>query len=133
MTFERKLRFVQIVCFGIVGACVLLTKLGQQQTSATTTAQWVVIVCAIWCAVSGFTLQRKLTSSRVQSQKSTPYTRWRAGHLWRLWSATSVGLWALLLHEIGGPSWVIGVLFTISMLLLLLWKPGSSPSPQPQV
>lgn len=94
------------------------------------TRHWLVTLAAIWSAVSGFTLQRRIVNrpARVRgSGKSTPFTRWRAGHVVRLWSAASVGLWALLLSDFAGPRWLVSVFFVFSLLLLLLWWPGPAP------
>jgi hypothetical protein len=45
----------------------------------------------------------------------------------RLASATSVGLWALILSENGGRAFAVNALFAVGMLLLLIWMPGATP------
>ncbi|SRR5438132_298240 len=133
-TPERQLRLVQVACVLLVAACIFVRHLGRHETHhAIALSQLLVIVAAIWSAVSGFTGQRRIASAPTRSQRlsrgSMPFSRWRAGHLMRLWSATAVGTWALVLHEIGGPSWLVDTLFGIGLLLLLIWRPGASPAP----
>ena|SRR5580693_3178024 len=98
---ERQLRLFQggsilflVVCifllyFGVLGS---LEPDGRRMNFI----QFLVIVGAIWSAVVGFTFQRRMTRSTTRLQrptaKSTPFTRWRAGHVMRLGSATSVGM-----------------------------------------
>jgi hypothetical protein len=104
----RQLRVMQIACILLVLACVGVSHLGQHVWLGTLTApHWFVIVAAIWSAISGFTFQRRIVNrparSRRPSSTSTPFTRWRAGHIGRLSSATAVGMWALLLSQFAGP------------------------------
>src|ERR1700730_4105830 len=131
-TPERHLRLVQVACLLFVAACILVRHLGKHEThDAVTLTQWVVIAAAIWSAIAGFTVQSRIAKSRTQSQRisssSTPFRRWRAGHLVRLWCATAVGGWALVLYDIGGPSWLVDTFFAIGLLLLLIWRPGATP------
>jgi len=89
---ELQLRLVQggMVLFVVV--CIFVQHLETVQTHAITAVQWVVVVAAIWSAISGFTLQRKINHPRKPPITSTPLARWKAGHLYRLSSATAVGL-----------------------------------------
>src|SRR6266852_2970338 len=102
---ERQLRLVQVGCILLVAFCIFVRHIGSHEShGAISLGQWLVIVAAIWSAVGGFTLQRRITSAPTRSQRrsgrSTPFTRWRAGNIVRLWSATAVGLWALVLYTI---------------------------------
>ena|SRR5438128_1660128 len=133
---ERPLRFVQLACILFLVFCILLVYFGVlrngEPSPAISLTQGVVILLALWSAVSGFTYQRRLLSGRAQrtSTKSTPFTRWRAGHIFRLWSAMAVALWGLLLNAIHGPLWIVGVLLAVGLILLLIWRPGVSPAPE---
>jgi hypothetical protein len=129
----RNLRLVQIACILIVLACVGASRLGRHEWQGTlTAAHWLIIVGAIWSAIVGFTLQRRIVGRPIQprrlSARSTAFTRWRAGHLARLWTAMTVGLFALCLSEFAGPPWLINVFFAVGLLLLLSWAPGSPPA-----
>jgi hypothetical protein len=78
----------------------------------------------------GFTLQRRLVGQPANSRrpsKSTPFTRGRAGHIFRLWTAMTVGLGALLLSEFSGPPMMVNVLFVLSLVLPLVWTPEPIP------
>ena len=131
---ERQLRLVQCGLIVFIVVCFLVKRIGKLEThDAFSPVQWLVIVAAIWSAISGFTVQRRInrigSRSQTQSRRSTPVSRWRTGHLVRLWTATAMGLWGLLLHYTGGPEWLVNVFLGLAMLLLLIWRPGATPSP----
>ncbi len=135
-TAARRLRFLQIACIVMLLVCVGASRLGRHEwRGKLTPAHYVMIVGAIWSAVSGFVLAHRIanrpTESRGPSAASTPFTRWRAGNIWRIWSATMVGAWALLLSEFAGPPWLVNVFFAVGLLLLLVWSPGAEPAQTP--
>ncbi|MBI3476877.1 MAG: hypothetical protein HY010_14180 [Acidobacteria bacterium] len=41
----------------------------------------------------------------------------------RLASATSVGMWGLVLYYFNGPLWVVDAAFAVGLILLLTWRP----------
>jgi hypothetical protein len=129
MSGERQLRLVQSGVILFLVACFFVMRIGTVETHAISALQWLIIVAAIWCAISGFTVQRKVNHPRKPSRRSTPASRWKAGHLYRLLSATSVGLYGVLLHYTGAPEWLVNVFLCIAIVLLLIWKPGSAPVP----
>ena len=129
---EIQLRLYQITCILLVVACVYLSGVDRREAHSTMTlVQWLIVLAAIYSAVSGFTLQRRIVRVRNPSLRSnlrsTPLSRWKAGHLLRLACATSAGLWAYLLHLFDGPDRLVYVLFGIGLLLLLIWQPGTYP------
>jgi hypothetical protein len=133
---ERQLRFLQLACILFLALCIILIYFGVlrngESSRTISLTQGVVVLLALWSGVSGFTYQRKLLSGRAQraSTKSTPFTRWRTAHIFRLWSAMAVGVWGLLLNAIHGPLWIVGVLLGLGIILLLIWRPGVSPAPE---
>src|SRR5450432_2525974 len=133
---ERLLRFLQLACILLLALCILLVYFGVLRTGeprpTISLTQGGVILLALWSGVSGFTVQRRLLSVRTQraSTKSTPFTRWRAGHVFRLWSAVTVAVWGLVLNAIHGPLWIVGLLLAVSLTLLLIWRPGVNPAPE---
>jgi hypothetical protein len=131
LTTERHFRVVQVFCILVVLACVQIAVKVTKTSAEITLIQWVVIAMGLWAIVSGFTLQRQIVGHsdkpRKRSTRSTPFSRWRAGNLVRLASATSVALWGLILRENGGPAWLAYIFFAIAALLLLIWGPGTSP------
>jgi hypothetical protein len=130
-TPERQLRMVQVGCILVLLASIRLGLKVQGTTHGSKAVQWVFIVLALLCALQGFTLQRRIVSPRPTRKlppRSTPFTRWKAGNVARLAFATSVGLYGLCLSEFGGVAWQVDVLFGLGMVLLLLWKPGTSPN-----
>lgn len=131
MNATAPLRIVQVSCVLLVLACLWLSRLGHREWQRSLAPRhWIVIAAAIWTTISGFTLQRRIVNRPANPRrpsKSTPFTRWRAGHIFRLWTAMSVGLWALLLGEYAGPPMIVNALFVLSLLLLLLRMPGPRP------
>ena len=91
-----------------------------------TARHWIVMAAAAWSAISGFTIQRRIIHGR-RSRQSTPFTRWRAGHMARLWTATSLGPWAVVLSDWGAPHLVVDAFFAIGLVLLVVWSPGATP------
>jgi hypothetical protein len=127
-----KLRGMQIACVIMILACIVISRLQHHEWQGTITPRhWFVIVAVIWSAIAGFTLQRRIVnrpaSSRKPSSTSTPFTRWRAGHICWLLAATSVGLWELVLSDFAGPRWLVNIFFGAGLLLLLMWTPGPAP------
>jgi len=127
---ERQLRLVQGIEILFIAVCFLVKRIGAVETrDGISPLQWLVVLAAVWSAVSGFTIQRRI--NRAPSKRSTPLSRWRTGHLIRLSTAMAVGLWGLALHYSGGPEWLANVFLGVAMLLLLIWKPGATPDPAP--
>ncbi len=131
MSPGRQLRILQIACFAVLLTTIMVSLMVQGTTHGSALIQGIVIVLALSSAVQGFTVQRQIVKgpspSRPRSRLSTPFSRWRAGNLVRLASATAVGLWALILSENGGRALVVNALFAVGMLLLLIWMPGATP------
>ncbi len=130
LTTERHFRAVQMFCILTVLTCVRVAMKVSCTSTEITTFQWVVIALGLWAIPSGFFLQRTIVghSDKLRrSTRSTPLSRWNAGNLVRLATATSVALWGLVLREIGGPAWLAYIFFAVGGMLLLMWKPGASP------
>jgi hypothetical protein len=128
-----QLRKIQAACIVAVVACGALAYFGTNRTRhAGFAVELCISIAAVWAAAGGFTVQRKLAStSRPTTAKSTPFTRWRAGNIIRLWTAASVGIWALVLAEFGPLPVLSGVFFAAALLLLVFWTPGIAPAGPP--
>jgi multisubunit Na+/H+ antiporter MnhB subunit len=133
---ERQLRLFQGGCILFLVVCIFLMYFGvlgslEPDGRRMNFIQFLVIVGAIWSAVVGFTFHRRMTRSTTRLQrptaKSTPFTRWRAGHVMRLGSATSVGMWGLVLYYYRAPMWVVDAVLAVGLILLVMWRPGDSP------
>jgi hypothetical protein len=128
---ERQFRVVQMFCILVVLACFQVALKLVQTSPEITPIQWVLVGMGVWAIFSGFMLEREIVGypNRVRrpSARSTPFSRWRAGNLVRVASATSVALWGLILRESGGPSSIAYTFFVIAGLLLLVWRPSARP------
>lgn len=129
MSPVARLRLAQRGCIVLVLACVSLIYFRQNPNEVPlTTRHWIVMAGAIWSAISGFSFQHRIVRKRPsRSGRSTPFTRWRAGHITRLWTAASLGPWAVVLSDWGGPHLVVDAFFAIALVLLLIWSPGAVP------
>ena len=100
-------RLVQLGCIVLVLACMGLVYWRRNPVGVAMSARhWLVIVAALWTGFSGFSFQRRMLNPPARatgSVRSTPFTRWRAGHLVSLWTAMSVGVWTVLLSDFAGP------------------------------
>ena len=94
---ERQFRVVQMFCILVVLACFQVALKLVQTSPEITPIQWVLVGMGVWAIFSGFMLERQIVGypNRVRrpSARSTPFSRWRAGNLVRVASATSVPLW----------------------------------------
>jgi len=92
-----------------------------------TARHWIVMAGGLYSAIAGFTVQRRIVHGPSRSGKSIAFRRWRLGHIIRLWTATSLGFWAIVLSDWGGPHLVVNGFFAVGLVLLLLWSPGAVP------
>jgi hypothetical protein len=94
--------------------------------------QWSIVFCAIASALMGFIVQRMMLRAPSQSipatNNSTLLRPWFAGHVLRFATAESVALFGFALRMMGSSSILVTVLFVSSLLLLLLWQPGTVPT-----
>ena len=94
--------------------------------------QWAIVLCAIASAMVGFIMQRVILNApdrpNSMGQSSTPQGRWFTGHILRFATAESVALFGFVLRMMGSTSIVVSLLFGSSLLLLLLWQPGTCPA-----
>jgi len=130
---ELQLRLLQGGCILFLVACTLLLHFGvlgslEPAGREIKLTQLLIIVGAIWSAAVGFTFQRRVTRAATRpSTRSTPFTRWKVGHLVRFLSATSVGNCGLALYYFHGPLWVVDTILAAGLILLVSWRPGASP------
>jgi hypothetical protein len=127
-----QLRIVQISFIISVGLFYYVISMIHPTANAVNSPmQSAIVLCAIVSAYSGFWLQQRFLRIRSQSlpteSKSTPLSRWFAGHILRFATAESVALYGLVLHMLGSSSTLVNVMFICSLLLLLLWQPGTCP------
>jgi uncharacterized membrane protein len=131
LTTERQFRIAQVFCVLVVLACLQVALKVDKTSPEITPIQWILVAMGVWAIFSGFLLERQIVNypKRVRrpSARSTPFSRWRAGNLIRIASATSVALWGLILRENGGPTSIAYIFFAIAILLLLAWKPSVCP------
>jgi hypothetical protein len=125
----HRLRFIQAGCMVLILACILVGHFLARSNGrpATVFLQLIIVLAAVWSGTGGFTFQRKLLKARpsVEGSKSTPFMRWKASQVFRLWSAVSVVVWGLVLREVGGSLVLADVLFGLGTVLLLTWKPAT--------
>jgi len=124
-----RLRVIQITGILLLLECIRLSRSMRHEWDGTITlAHWFFIVGAGWSGIAGFTLQRRIVNRRGRaSSRSTPFTRWRVGHIVRLVMAYSVGLYGFCLSTFAGPPMLVNALFALGLLLLLVWMPGVVP------
>ena len=133
MTPVWQLRLVQVVLILValgVAAFDVSRKLAIH--GGMTPFHWFVAGLAVYGGFSGFKVQKILNRPVRPNprRRSTPFSRWRAGHLVRLFCALSVAMWGVVLSEFYGPSWVVYALYALGLLLLLIWTPGANPVPE---
>jgi len=126
----RDLRMVQVACILLALACGWLIHVTKGRSHDATPMHWFFVLAAIYCAVSGFTVQHKLIKRPApvgKANAATLWSRWGAGNLMRLLMATSVSLWGAVLSAYRGPTWMAFTFFALGLVLLLIWTPGRTP------
>ena len=126
-------RIFQIVAIIFVIFLFLLVRIlpSTSGASAITPFKLIIVFLALYCAASGFTLQRRLLRVPANPNiavKSTPIKRWMSAHVIRLAFAVAVSLYGFLLHFLGGPEWLAVSLIALGLILLLFWRPGDEPA-----
>lgn len=129
MEGTRVLRIIQIcmIVYVLILFCFLHIFPVASGQSAMTPVKWIITFLALYCAFAGFSLQKRFLRMPANSRpdsKSTPISRWKVGNILRLAFATSVSLYGLLLHFLGGPDSLAFALNGLGLVLLLWWKPG---------
>jgi len=129
VNWTLRLRLVQIAGILLLLECIRLSRsIRHEWNGSISLAHWFFIVGAVWSCILGFTVQRRIVNRRGRaSSRSTPFTRWRAGHIMRLMMAYSVGLYGFCLSMFAGPPILVNALFGLGLLLLLVWMPGAVP------
>ncbi len=100
--------------------------------SVNASVQWSIVFCAFASALMGFIVQRMMLRAPSQSLPATQSSNlpgpWFTGHVVRFATAESVALFGFVLSMVGSSSILVPVLFVSSLLLLLLWQPGTVPT-----
>lgn len=130
------IRVVRILQFAFIVSVLLFYYIARTlhppAQSVNAVAQWAIVVCAVFVALSGFIVQRVILNAPVRpasdAQNSTPQGRWFTGHVVRFATAESVALVGLVLRALGSPSNLVIAMFAGSLLLLLIWQPGDAPA-----
>ena len=127
-----QLRILQIAFIVSVGLFYYVSSMIHPTAHAMNASmQSAILLCAIASALMGFIVQRMMQRAPSQSlpekQNSILLTRWFTGHILRFATAESVALFGLVLHTLGSLSTLVNVMFLCSLLLLLIWQPGTCP------
>lgn len=133
MNWTARLHLVQLAGILLLLECIRLSRsMGHEWKGTLTFTHGFLIVAGVWSGTLGFTVQRRIVNRpRKPSSTSTPFTRWRAGHLARLVMAYTVGLYSwgvwILSEHTCRPPLAVNALFGLGLLLLLVWMPGRIP------
>ncbi len=127
-----QLRIMQITIIVSVGLFYyVMSMIHPTAQVVNSSAQSAIVLCAIASALMGFMVQRMMLRVPSQplsvKQNSIHFTRWHAGHILRFATAESVALFGLVLHTLGSSSALVNAMFVCSVILLLIWQPGTCP------
>jgi hypothetical protein len=127
-----QLRIVQVAIIVSVGLFYYVCSMIQPaEQSVNSTMQSAIVLCAIASALMGFIVQRIMLRVPSQpfpeKQNSILFSRWYAGHILRFATAESVALFGVVLHVLGSSSSLVTTMFASSIVLLLIWQPGTCP------
>lgn len=126
---------LRIIQFAIIVSVVLFyyvsSTIHPAAHAVNASMQSAIVLCAIASALMGFIVQRMMLRSPSQSisEKQNPslLTKWFAGHILRFATAESVALFGVVLHVLGSSSSLVTTMFASSIVLLMIWQPGTCP------
>ena len=90
---------------------------------------WVMTGLALYAALGGFFLRRKLmrrSEEALAKDASNPKAlkQWQAGHLIGFASAEAIVIWGVVVRMVlGGALWQASLFYAAGLFLLLLWTP----------
>jgi hypothetical protein len=125
-----KLRLIQWALIAVIPILGWVAELGRGPGSNDWTLRhWVVTGLALWTALGGFrvrrrVLRRSLQSLEKDSSNSKTLKQWEAGHIIGLAMAEGVVQWGLVVRMVlGGALWQASLFYAAGLFLLLLWTP----------
>jgi hypothetical protein len=123
------------ICF-IVYALLLIYlafKLpAQPQVPPNAAFEWTVTALALFDTVAGFYAPRVLQWMARRSPqavpRATPAKLWMSARIVSLSLFISCGLFGLVLHFVGARVQFVEILLGVSLISLILWRPGTPPA-----
>ena len=131
-----KLRLIQWALVAVTPIFGWVAEIGRDPGSNDWTLRhWVVTGLALWTALGGFRLRRRMLRRSLQSlekDSSNPKAlkQWEAGHIIGLAMAEGVVQWGLVVRMVlGGALWQASLFYAVGLLLLLCWTPRMPTTP----
>jgi F0F1-type ATP synthase membrane subunit c/vacuolar-type H+-ATPase subunit K len=126
----RKLRLIQLALIAVIPIFGWVAEIGRGRGSSDwTLGDWLVTGVALWAALGGFRLRRRMIGRSEEAlakdaSNTKALKQWEAGHVIGLAMAGSVVLWGLVVRMVlGGALWQASLFYAAGLLLLLLWTP----------
>lgn len=63
-----------------------------------------------------------------RTSNTTPLNQWFSANVFSLAMIESCALFAVVLHMLGSPTKLVGILFGCALLALFVWSPGAPPA-----
>ena len=131
---ERVIQIMRI-CF-VIYALLLIYRVikfpAQPQVPPNPAFEWAVTALALFDIVTGFYAPRVLRWMAKRSPqtalRSTPAKQWMAAKIVSLSLFVSCGLFGLVLHVVGARIRFVEILLGVSLVSLILWRPGIPPT-----
>ena len=125
-----KLRLIQWALIAVIPILGWVAEIGRNPGSNDWTLRyWVVTGLALWTALGGFRVRRRVifrSSQALAKDSSNPKAlrQWEVGHVIGLAMAEGVVQWGLVVRMVlGGALWQASLFYAAGLLLLLLWTP----------
>ena len=131
-----KLRLIQWALIGVTPILGWVAEIGRKPGSNDWTLwHWVVTGLALWTALGGFRVRRRVIFRSLQalakdSSNLKALKQWEAGQVIGLAMAEGVVQWGLVVRMVlGGALWQASLFYAAGLLLLLLWTPRMPTPP----
>jgi hypothetical protein len=134
---QQALRIVRILKWSFILAGVMFIYLvvripAHAKTTPSTVFELMMSVIALVCVTAGFFIPKILptpaTPPLLNNSASAPVKRWFTLCIMSLAYFDACNLLAVVMHFIGARVRIVELIFTIGMLSLIFWNPGTPPT-----
>jgi hypothetical protein len=136
---KSKLRKLRLMQFAMIATIPLFGWVTQSLRGSGgrhwTFWHWVMTGLALYAALGGFFLRRKLMHRYEEAIAKDPFNpkalkQWESGHLVGLVSAEAIVIWGASVRIVlGGDLWQASWFWAVGLLLLLAWTPRMPTKP----
>lgn len=120
------------LCSFLMFIFVVIKVPAQSHQSANPAFESIITILALACSVVGYfgkqifgSLTKRASTNKTT--KSNPLSLWMAGNVFSLACIEACVLFGVVLHFVGARVRLVELLFSVGIIVLLIWSPGIPP------